>query len=64
MAKSQLFGPPVLTCIYKHGGVFPVRHGEEAFETVPQLLDQGEILLLPAEEGRSRSGEMGQSNPA
>jgi len=27
MAKSQLFGPPVLTYIYKHGGVFPVRRG-------------------------------------
>ena len=36
MAKSQLFGPPVLTYIYKHGGVFPVRrghHDEEAFKT-------------------------------
>ena len=36
MAKSQMFGPPVLTYIYKHGGVFPVRrghHDEEAFKT-------------------------------
>ena len=36
MAKSQLFGPPVLTYIFKHGGVFPVRrghHDEEAFKT-------------------------------
>ncbi|HMI81566.1 MAG TPA: lysophospholipid acyltransferase family protein [Solirubrobacterales bacterium] len=66
MAKSQLFGPPVLTYVYKHGGVFPVRrghHDEEAFETVRQLLDQGEMLLVYAEGGRSRSGEMGEPKP-
>src|SRR5690606_2745581 len=27
MAKSQLFGPPILTSIFSHGGVFPVRRG-------------------------------------
>jgi 1-acyl-sn-glycerol-3-phosphate acyltransferase len=66
MAKSQLFGPPVLTYIYKHGGVFPVRrghHDEEAFETVRQLLDQGEMLLVYAEGGRSRSQQLGQPKP-
>lgn len=66
MAKSQLFGPPVLTYIYKHGGVFPVRrghHDEEAFETVRQLLDQGEMLLVYAEGGRSRSQELGEPKP-
>jgi 1-acyl-sn-glycerol-3-phosphate acyltransferase len=66
MAKSQLFGPPVLTYIYKHGGVFPVRrgrHDEEAFETAYQLLDQQEMLLVYAEGGRSRSGEMGEPKP-
>ena len=48
MAKSQLFGPPVLTYIYKHGGVFPVRrghHDEEAFKTAFTILDQGGMLL-------------------
>ncbi|HET9185071.1 MAG TPA: lysophospholipid acyltransferase family protein [Solirubrobacterales bacterium] len=63
MAKSQLFGPPVLTYVYKHGGVFPVRrgqHDEEAFKTAYELLDQGEMLLVYAEGGRSRSGELGQ----
>ena len=48
MAKSQIFGPPVLTYIFKHGGVFPVRrghHDEEAFKTAFTLLDQGEMLL-------------------
>lgn len=66
MAKSQLFGPPVLTYIYKHGGVFPVRrghHDEEAFKTAYELLDQGEMLLVYAEGGRSRSGEMGEPKP-
>jgi 1-acyl-sn-glycerol-3-phosphate acyltransferase len=66
MAKSQLFGPPVLTYVYKHGGVFPVRrghHDEEAFETAYQLLDQQEMLLVYAEGGRSRSGEMGEPKP-
>ncbi|HET9197059.1 MAG TPA: lysophospholipid acyltransferase family protein [Solirubrobacterales bacterium] len=66
MAKSQLFGPPVLTYIYKHGGVFPVRrghHDEEAFETVRQLLDQGEMLLVYAEGGRSRSQHLGDPKP-
>jgi 1-acyl-sn-glycerol-3-phosphate acyltransferase len=66
MAKSQLFGPPVLTYIYKHGGVFPIRrghHDEEAFETVYELLRQGEMLLVYAEGGRSRSGQMGSPKP-
>jgi 1-acyl-sn-glycerol-3-phosphate acyltransferase len=66
MAKSQLFGPPVLTYIYKHGGVFPVRRGhrdDEAFKTAYELLDQGEMLLVYAEGGRSRSGELGEPKP-
>jgi len=66
MAKSQMFGPPVLTYIYKHGGVFPVRrgaHDEEAFKTVYELIDQGEMLLVYAEGGRSRSRELGEPKP-
>ena len=64
MAKSQLFGPPVLTYIYKHGGVFPVRrghHDEEAFKTAYEILDQGEMLLVYAEGGRSRSRRAGRA---
>ncbi|MEX2448760.1 MAG: lysophospholipid acyltransferase family protein [Solirubrobacterales bacterium] len=66
MAKSQLFGPPVLTYVYKHGGVFPVRRGhrdEEAFKTAFTILDQGGMLLVYAEGGRSRSGELGEVKP-
>jgi 1-acyl-sn-glycerol-3-phosphate acyltransferase len=66
MAKSQLFGPPVLTYVYKHGGVFPIRRGkrdEEAFKTAYTLLDQGEMLLVYAEGGRSRSRELGVPKP-
>ncbi len=63
MAKSQMFGPPVLTYIYKHGGVIPVRrghHDEKAFETAFDVLGQEEMLLIYAEGGRSRSGELGE----
>jgi len=63
MAKSQIFGPPVLTYVFKHGGVFPVRRGhrdEEAFRTAFALLEQEEMLLIYAEGGRSRTGELGE----
>jgi 1-acyl-sn-glycerol-3-phosphate acyltransferase len=66
MAKSQLFGPPVLTYIFKVGGVFPVRRGhrdEKAFETAYELIRQGELLLVYAEGGRSRSRELGSAKP-
>ncbi len=66
MAKSQIFGPPVLTYVFKHGGVFPVRrghHDETAFETAFTLLDQEEMLLVYAEGGRSRSGELSEPKP-
>ncbi len=66
MAKSQMFGPPVLTYIYKHGGVFPVRrghHDEEAMKTAFTILSQGEMLLVYAEGGRSRSGKLKEVKP-
>lgn len=66
MAKSQMFGPPVLTYIYKHGGVFPVRrghHDEEAIETAREVLRHDEMLLIYAEGGRSRSQRMGEPKP-
>jgi 1-acyl-sn-glycerol-3-phosphate acyltransferase len=66
MAKSQMFGSPVLTYIYKHGGVFPVRrghHDEEAIKTALTILGQGEMLLVYCEGGRSRSGKLGKVKP-
>jgi 1-acyl-sn-glycerol-3-phosphate acyltransferase len=62
MAKSQLFTPP-LQFIYTHGGVFPVRRGhgdQEAFKTAHTILGRGDMVVMYAEAGRSRSGELGK----
>jgi 1-acyl-sn-glycerol-3-phosphate acyltransferase len=66
MAKSQLFGPPLLTWLFTHGGVFPVRRGardEEAFRTVEAIFDRGGSVLVYAEGGRSRTGGLGEPRP-
>ena len=66
MAKSQVFGPPLLTQILSHGGVFPVRRGyrdEEAFRTVHAIFDRGGSVLVYAEGGRSRTGGLGDPKP-
>src|SRR5215211_6629072 len=62
MAKSQLFKPP-LQFVYAHGGVFPVRrghHDDEAFVTAHTVLERGDVVVMYAEAGRSRSGELGK----
>ncbi|MBD0282695.1 MAG: 1-acyl-sn-glycerol-3-phosphate acyltransferase [Thermoleophilaceae bacterium] len=62
MAKSQLFRRP-LQFIFHHGGVFPVRrghHDEEAFKTAHAVLARGDIVVMYAEAGRSRSGRLGK----
>jgi 1-acyl-sn-glycerol-3-phosphate acyltransferase len=62
MAKSQLFKRP-LQFIFTHGGVFPVRRGhadEEAFITAETVLARGDVVVMYAEAGRSRSGELGK----
>jgi 1-acyl-sn-glycerol-3-phosphate acyltransferase len=62
MAKSQLFQRP-MQFIFTHGGVFPVRrgyHDEEAFKTAHTVLARGDIVVMYAEAGRSRSGELGK----
>ena len=66
MAKSQLFGPPILTQIYTHGGVFPIRRGhndEEAFKTVHAIFERGGMILVYAEGGRSRTRNLGEPRP-
>ena len=66
MAKSQLFGPPVLTQIFTHGGVFPVRrghHDDEAFQTAHTIFERGGMILVYAEGGRSRSRNLGEPRP-
>ncbi len=62
MAKSQLFKLP-LEVVYDNGGVFPVRrghHDEEAFITAHAILERGGIIVMYAEAGRSRTGELGK----
>jgi 1-acyl-sn-glycerol-3-phosphate acyltransferase len=61
MAKSQLFKPP-LEAVFTNGGVFPVRrghHDEDAFKTAHTILERGGLVVMYAEAGRSRSGELG-----
>jgi 1-acyl-sn-glycerol-3-phosphate acyltransferase len=65
MAKSQLFRRP-LQFIFTHGGVFPVLRGrrdEEAFKTAHVVLNRGGIVVMYAEGGRSRSGDLGEPKP-
>jgi 1-acyl-sn-glycerol-3-phosphate acyltransferase len=62
MAKSQLFKMP-MQLIFDNGGVFPVRrghHDDEAFITAHAILERGGIVVMYAEAGRSRSGELGK----
>lgn len=66
MAKSQLYGNPVIDWILRHGGAFPVRRGhadEEAFKTVHAILGRAGCMLIYCEGGRSRSGELGSARP-
>src|SRR5919108_3431703 len=65
MAKSQLFKRP-MQFIYTHGGVFPVLRGrrdEEAFKTAHTVLARGDIVVMYAEAGRSRTGKLGDPRP-
>ncbi len=64
MAKSQLFGNPIINWIFRHGGAFPVRRGhadEEAFKTLHAILDRGGCMMIYCEGGRSRTGKIGES---
>ena len=60
MGKSQLF-KGVGAWIFSHGGVFPVRRGqqdEESFITAFSILDRGGAVVMYCEGGRSRTGKI------
>jgi 1-acyl-sn-glycerol-3-phosphate acyltransferase len=64
MAKSQLFGNGPMTWIYSHGGVFPVRRGdqdEESFVTAFNILERGGAIVVYCEGTRSRTGQLAES---
>ena len=63
MAKSQLFANAFFNFVFYHGGVFPVRRGhedKEAFKTAHSVLARDGALLMYAEGGRSRTGDLGE----
>jgi 1-acyl-sn-glycerol-3-phosphate acyltransferase len=63
MAKSQLFSNWFIKWVFYNGGVFPVRRGyndQEAFKTAHTILDRGGTVLMYAEGGRSRTGDLGE----
>jgi 1-acyl-sn-glycerol-3-phosphate acyltransferase len=67
MAKSQMFGRNVMSWVYSHGGVFPVRRGyadDEAFKTAFTILGRGGTIGMYVEGGRSRSGKVGEEAKA
>jgi len=60
MGKSQLF-KGVGAWIFSHGGVFPVRRGqqdEESFITAFSILVRGGAVVMYCEGGRSRTGKL------
>src|SRR6478735_5245022 len=62
MAKSQLF-TGMMSFVYSHGGVFPVRRGardEAAFVTARTILAHGGVVAMYCEGGRSRTGRLAE----
>ena len=65
MAKSQMFKRP-LDFIYTHGGVFPIRRGhrdEEGLKSARVILERGNMIVMYAEGGRSRTEKLGDPKP-
>jgi 1-acyl-sn-glycerol-3-phosphate acyltransferase len=63
MGKSQLFRHWFIKWVFYNGGVFPVRRGyddQEAFKTAHAILARGGTMLMYAEGGRSRTGDLGE----
>ena len=64
MGKSQIFGSGPMSWIFSHGGVFPVRRGqqdEEAFISSFKILERGGAIVMYCEGGRSRTGKLADS---
>jgi 1-acyl-sn-glycerol-3-phosphate acyltransferase len=62
MGKSQLF-TRWAQWVYVQGGVFPVRRGardNEAFITAETILDNGGVVAMYPEGGRSRTGKLAE----
>jgi 1-acyl-sn-glycerol-3-phosphate acyltransferase len=62
MGKSQLF-KGIGAWIFSHGGVFPVRRGqqdEETFTTAFSILARGGAVVMYCEGGRSRTGKIAE----
>jgi 1-acyl-sn-glycerol-3-phosphate acyltransferase len=65
MSKSQLFTFP-LTLWLAAVSAFPIRRGqrdEDAFATARAALARGDVLIMYAEGGRARPGELGSAKP-
>ena len=65
VAKSQLFKFPA-SLWFTRVGAFPVRRGhrdEEVFRTAHAILGRGDLVVMYAEGGRSRSGRLGSARP-
>lgn len=61
MAKSELFGIPILGSVMRAFGAFPVRRGEPdraALRTAIQFLKAGEVVGMFPEGALTESGEL------
>ncbi len=64
--QVKLFSNRLFNFVFFHGGVFPVRRGhrdEEAFITAHAILARGGCVLMYAEGGRSRRGDLVSPKP-
>lgn len=63
MAKKELFSIPILSCLLRSYGTFPVERGAgnpQALERAAALLGRGRVVGLYPEGTRSRDGRLGR----
>ena len=61
MAKQELFKVPILSCIIKRLGAFPVKRGSRdlgAIKMAKDLVNRGKIVAMFPEGTRSKSGKL------